>query len=197
MSTGEASRTQILLITGPAGVGKSTLCWEMSARLAVAGLAHAAIETDELDRVFPLPTSDELESLRPGTTDISAIHLATMWATYRALGHTRLIMSGVMLHPEEDRRWIADAIPDADITVVRLRSSDATLLSRLNRREVGSGRDDQIRRSLQQAEQMAGQRADGLLVVSTDDATPMDLADQVLRAVGWLREPDAVQIMPK
>ncbi len=27
-------RTHILLITGPAGVGKSTLCWEMSARLS-------------------------------------------------------------------------------------------------------------------------------------------------------------------
>jgi cytidylate kinase len=27
---------QILLITGPAGVGKSTVCWEMGAQLAAA-----------------------------------------------------------------------------------------------------------------------------------------------------------------
>jgi adenylylsulfate kinase-like enzyme len=42
---------QLLLITGPAGVGKSTLGWEMSAQLAAAQVAHAVIETDELDRV--------------------------------------------------------------------------------------------------------------------------------------------------
>ena len=190
MSTRQARRIEVLLITGPAGVGKSTFCWEISAKLAVVGLAHAAIETDELDRVFPLPTSDEPATLRPGTTDVSSLNLAALWSTYRALGHTRLIMSGVMLHPEDDRRWIADAIPDADITVVRLRASDATLLSRLDRREVGSGRDDQIRRSLQQAEQMAAQQSDGLILVLTDDATPMVLADRVLRAVGWLEGAD-------
>jgi len=189
-STQQARRIEVLLITGPAGVGKSTLCWEMSARLAGVGLAHAAIETDELDRVFPLPTSHELATLRPGTTDVSSLNLAALWSTYRALGHTRLIMSGVMLHPEDDRRWIADAIPNADITVVRLRASDATLLSRLDRREVGSGRDDQIRRSLQQAERMAAQQSDGLVLVLTDDMTPMDLADRVLRAVGWLKRAD-------
>jgi len=189
MSTRGARRTQILLITGPAGVGKSTLCWEIAARLAGSGLAHAVIETDELDRVFPPPSSRELASLRPGTTDVSSLNLAAIWSTYRALGHTRLIMSGVMVRPAEDLRWIADAIPDADFTVVRLRASDATLLSRLGRREVGSGRDDQIRRSLRQAEQMAGERADGLVLVLADDATPTDLADRVLRAVGWLEGP--------
>jgi anion-transporting ArsA/GET3 family ATPase len=52
---------QLLLITGPAGVGKSTLSWEMSAQLAAAQVAHAVIETDELDRVFPHPNADELD----------------------------------------------------------------------------------------------------------------------------------------
>ena len=189
MSTREPIRTRILLITGPAGVGKSTLCWEVSARLAGAGLAHAVIETDELDRVFPLPTPRELESLRPGTTDVSVINLAALWSTYRALGHSRLVMSGVMVRPEADRRWIADAIPGADIAIVRLQASDATLLSRLDRREVGSGREDQIRRSLHQAEQMAGEPPDGLILVPADDATPTDLADHVLRAIGWLEGP--------
>ena len=189
MSTREPRRTRILLITGPAGVGKSTLTWEISARLAASSVAHAVIETDELDRVFPLPTPRELESLRPGTTDVSSLNLAAIWSTYRALGHTRLIMSGVMVRPEDDLRWIADAIPDADVTVVRLLATDATLLTRLDRREVGPGRDDQIRRSLRQAEQMAGERADGLVLVPTDDATPTDLADRVLTTVGWSEGP--------
>jgi 2-phosphoglycerate kinase len=98
---------EITLITGPAGVGKSTLCWEMSLQLATVNVAHTVIETDELDRVFPRPSAEDLARIRSGTTDISSLNLAAIWSTYRALGHTRLIMSGVMMHLEFDRRWIS------------------------------------------------------------------------------------------
>lgn len=74
--------TKILLITGPAGVGKSTLSWEVSAQLTAAGLRHAAIETDELDRIFPLPSASELDDLREGMTDISETNLASLWGNY-------------------------------------------------------------------------------------------------------------------
>ena len=77
---------EVLLITGPAGIGKSTLCWEIGAQLAAARVPHAIIETDELDRVFPRPTPEQLAVLRPGTSDVSALNLAAMWETYRALG---------------------------------------------------------------------------------------------------------------
>src|SRR5687768_18607773 len=77
---------QVLLITGPAGVGKSTLSWEMSSQLAAAQVAHAVIETDELDRVFPRPNAEELDRIQPGTTDVSSINLAANWSTYRDLG---------------------------------------------------------------------------------------------------------------
>lgn len=56
---------QLLLITGPAGVGKSTLCWEMSAQLAAIEAAHAVIESDELDRVYPRPDAEALSAFGP------------------------------------------------------------------------------------------------------------------------------------
>jgi hypothetical protein len=55
---------ELLLITGPAGVGQSTLCWEMSAQLAAADVHHAVIETDELDRVYPRPLSGPFDRAR-------------------------------------------------------------------------------------------------------------------------------------
>jgi predicted kinase len=177
---------QLLLITGPAGVGKSTVCWEMGAQLAAANVAHAAIESDELDRVFPRPSAQDLGTLQPGTSDVSAINLAAIWKTYRALGHSRLIMSGVMLHPEHDRRWILAAIPDAQITIVRLSAAEDTLIARLDRREIGSGRDAQAQRTLRQARRMAGEQVDGLLLVPTDGMTPQTLAAAILRMVGWV-----------
>jgi ribose 1,5-bisphosphokinase PhnN len=177
---------EIVLITGPAGVGKSTLCWEMSAQLTAAQISHAVIETDELDRVFPRPSSEDLERIRPGTTDISSINLAAMWSTYRALGHSRLIMSGVMAHVDFDRQWILAAIPDARITVARMVATEPILLARLAQREVGSGANEQAQRSLRQARRMANESADGMFVVPTDGKMPAELAEVVLRKVGWL-----------
>lgn len=176
---------QLLLITGPAGVGKSTLCWELSALLAARQVAHAVIESDELDRVYPRPSAEALEKLRPGTKDISSINLAALWSSYRALGHTRLIMSGVMLHLGFDRRWITAAIPDAEITVVRLSAAQPTLLARLAQREVGAGAEDQAQRSLRQAERMAQEDATGLILLPTDGKGPAELAESLLVKLGW------------
>lgn len=182
-----AAPVEILLITGPAGVGKSTLCWEMGDVLAEAGIAHVAIESDELDRVFPKPGADELAPLAPGARDVSQLNLAALWGTYRALGHTRLIMSGVMLHVAFDKRWILAAIPDAQISVVRLRASDEALLERLDRRETGAGREAQIERSLHQARRLAGEAAGDFFIIETDGRTPAELAYDVLGKVGWVR----------
>lgn len=177
---------EILLITGPTGVGKSTSCWEMGAQLTAAQITHAIIETDELDRVFPRPSAQELERLRPGATDVSSINLAAIWSTYRALGHSRLIMSGVMMHLHYDRRWILAAIPGARITVVRLLATESTILARLAQREIGSGAEEQAHRSLRQARRMSGEDAQGIIVVHTDATTPAEIANIILREAGWL-----------
>lgn len=176
-----------MLITGPAGVGKSTLCWELGAQLSEAGIAHAIIESDELDRVFPKPDPARLDALSPGARDVSQINLAALWATYRALGHSRLIMPGVMLHVAHDMRWISAAIPSARITVVRLRASEQTLIERLDQREIGSGRDAQLQRTLSQAKRLAGEATEGFLVIETDGRAPTELARTVLDKLGWQR----------
>ena len=95
-------------------------------------------------------------------------------------------MSGVMLHPAFDRRWILAAIPEARISIVRLRAGDEALLARLDRREQGAGRDAQIERSLRQSRRMAVEAAEDYLVIDTDGQSPAELARLVLARTGWL-----------
>ena len=42
--------TDILVISGAAGVGKSTTAFEVSHKLQAANVDHVLIDTDELDR---------------------------------------------------------------------------------------------------------------------------------------------------
>jgi molybdopterin-guanine dinucleotide biosynthesis protein len=46
---------EVLVIAGPAGVGKTTVANEVSAQLRRANVAHAVVDTDVLDDVFPVP----------------------------------------------------------------------------------------------------------------------------------------------
>ena len=183
-------RTNLLLITGPAGIGKSTLCWEMGKALGREEIAHAIVESDELDRVYPRPSGDDLQRLSPGTADISALNLAAIWSIYQALGHTRLITSGVMMHPGFDRRWILQAIPEADITLVRLQASEATLKQRLMQREVGSGAEEQLERTIRQAQRMAAEPGDGVLRIGTDGKPRRTWPSRYCgRSGGWHEQP--------
>ena len=95
-------------------------------------------------------------------------------------------MSGVMLHVGFDKQWMLAAIPQARITVVRLRAGEESLIERLDRRETGAGRDAQIERSLRQARRLADEATGDFIVVETDGRSPAELAGEVLGKAGWL-----------
>ena len=122
-------------------------------------------------------------------TDISEANLASIWKNYRALGCDRLVLSGVMVVLDEALTWIGRAVPDADFIVVRLLASSETLLNRLERREIGSGKEQQIGRTLRQASRMASYGNAGTIELEADERLPQDLALDLLKQIGWLGQP--------
>lgn len=62
-------------------------------------------------------------------------------------------------------------------------------MARLEKREIGSGAEEQAQRSLRQARAMANQDTTGVHVVPTDGQTTMELAEAILQQIGWLRSP--------
>jgi len=174
-----------LLITGPGGVGKTTTAFEASSRLEAAGIGHAMVDLDELDRIYPAPPDD------PYKTGLTSRNLAAVWANLRDAGASRLILTTVAVSLDDELPHVRAAVPDAEITVVRLLASEEILAERVRRREIGSGGECQVLRSAEQARSMRSEYAGSspardMLVVETSGLSVAGVAREVLRRAGWL-----------
>ena len=140
------------------------------------GVAHAVIDTDELDHVFPVP--DDLPRL-------TERNLAVIWEGYRERGIHRLILAGVFLHREGELAWIRRAVGDARFTLIRLSASESTLRERIGQREQGSDYHAQVERTLAQVRDLAEDETAGLEEVRSDRLPLSQIATEVIALAGW------------
>ena len=162
--------TEVLLIAGPAGVGKSSVAIEISLKLHRAEVDHALIDTDELDRIYPVPGD------LPRLTERN---LAAVWDGFAERGAQRLILVGVHLDRPTEREWIARAVPAGHVTCVRLQASDRSLRARILRREQGSGAEAQWLRTQHQVGMARDLEAD-VEVIETDGIPIAEAARRIL-----------------
>ena len=123
-----AAPVPVLVITGPVGVGKSTIAAEAAWLLRQAGVPHALVDLDRIEQCWPVPADD------PWNERVSHRNLACMWANFRQAGADRLIFARV-LETRSLLRRVTKAVPGAQITVVRLRAPVAVLHERIRSRE--------------------------------------------------------------
>lgn len=166
-----------LVVTGPVGVGKTTVAAAASEILDRAQMAHAVIDVDRLRWCHPSPVDD------PFQLALGLRNLASVWARYRAAGAERLILVDIV-ESREDVVGYRSAVPGADIVVARLHAPLSTLERRLNGREVG-GLEWHRRRAAELSELMERNRI-GDLLVDTQGKAVFDLASELLDRVGWL-----------
>jgi hypothetical protein len=171
----------VLLITGAAAVGKSSVSWEVSEELKRRGLAHAVIDTDELDRVWHLIVDDERRR------HISVANLTAWWEQYHELGISRLVLVGVFVVLPDAIDWINDALPGADIRPVRLVATPEELRRRVERREIGSALEEQLERTLRYAGWIGAMPRGTETVVETDGVTVEQLAVRLCDLMNWTK----------
>jgi adenylylsulfate kinase len=172
----------VMLITGPVGVGKTTVATQVSELLESVELAHAFVDIDSLRWSYPSPAHDRFR------TELAMKNLAAIWPNFLSAGATRLVLADVLESREELEQYRA-AVPGADILVVRLQASLDTLLSRLRLREIGAGLDWHLQRAAELSQQMERDKVEDLLV-NTEGKSINAIAREILIRSNWAEIPD-------
>jgi predicted kinase len=171
------SPVPVLVITGPVGVGKSTIAAQAAWLLRQADVPHALVDLDRIEQCWPVPADD------PWNERVSHRNLACMWANFRQAGADRLIFARV-LETRSLLRRVTEAVPGAQITVVRLRAPVAVLHERIRSREAGDP-DWFLGAAAHTAEVFERARVEDHLV-DNENRPATVVAGEVLHRVGWL-----------
>ena len=172
-------QTEALFLGGRAGVGKSSVGYEIHEQLSAAGLRHCLIEGDNLDMAYPEPREHHLAER----------NLAAMWANYRALDYRRMIYTNTASVLEQVIGELTAAIGDGpQVTGVLLTCSGATARQRLAQREIGSALDWHVERSAQMARRLDRHAPVWVHRVCTDARSVADIASEVISLTGWTRQ---------
>lgn len=161
----------VLILTGPCGVGKSTVAFECMDRLERAGVPAAFVD-GELAYFHPKPAAD-----RWGYA-VAEQGLRALWAVYARAGHKRLLLARVV---EDDQQYaiVERALPGARIRLLRLEARPETIAARLEKREIGSGLEWHLERSSEIAKATLGEPVDA-------ERSVIDIAEDVLARAGWI-----------
>jgi hypothetical protein len=172
--------SEVLLIGGRAGVGKTSVGWEVSARLRAAQVAHAVLDGDFLGQVHPAPDGD------PHRVAVGERNLAAVWGNYAELGYQRLVYTNTVSVLAETEGMFRRAMGDG-VRIVRvlLTATDETAEQRLTGRELGSELGQELRNSARKARMLDARAPADTLRVVTDGRTVIDIATEVVAATGW------------
>lgn len=175
-----SSTTRVLVITGPCGVGKTSVMHAIGERLASEGVPRALVDVDALREAWPAPADD------PFNERLGRQNLASLAANYRAAGINHLILADIVEEPR-NRADYEQAVPEARIQIVRLHASQSTIEERLARR---SGDDSERAWHAARAAELAArwQRVPVEdLLVDTEGKSLAEVAEEILETAGWVR----------
>ncbi|MEV6774363.1 ATPase [Nocardia sp. NPDC051030] len=173
-------RSEVLLLGGRSGVGKSSVGYEVHARLSATGIRHCLIEGDFLDMAFPPPWEHGLAEQ----------NLAAMWANYRALDYHRLIYTNTVSVLDPVIASLTAAMGERPrASAILLRCSDESARHRLGRREIGSELEHHLDRSRAMAERLDRDAPSWVRRIDTDARSVTDIATDVIDHIGWSHNP--------
>ncbi|MCR9077755.1 MAG: KTI12 family protein [Hyphomonadaceae bacterium] len=167
----QTDEVNLVILSGPVGVGKTTVADELSGLLEADGVSHTFIDLDGLSKTYPRPSGDKFGER------IALKNLTDVWTNARELGVKTLILARV-IETREGAERIAIAVGASTVCVVQLNASDSALLSRVRRREIGRARTWHEQRALELSMQLRGCGVADV-ELETDDKTATEIANEV------------------
>ncbi|GAA5190312.1 hypothetical protein GCM10023322_45150 [Rugosimonospora acidiphila] len=175
----------LLWLCGPSGVGKSTVGCEIFSQLERAGVPVGYVDLDQVGLCYPAPADD------PGNHRVKSRGLGAVWPAHRDAGVRCLVVSGGVETADQVRAY-AGQVPDAAVTLMRLRAGHRVLVERF----LGRGwRPDLLDEVVRDADELERGKLPGPCV-DTDGLPVPEVARLVReRAGGWPRH-DAATLDP-
>jgi hypothetical protein len=167
-----------LLLTGTVGAGKTVVAIEVGRLLEQQGRSAAVVDLDWLGWLH-------MRSSTLTADQLIAHNLAAIWPNLRDAGMRYAVLARAVL-ARDGLDALRAAVPDADLTVVRLTASPSTIEGRLRRRDSGDELAEHLRASLEMSRAMDRARLEHM-VVAGDGRSPGEIALEVLQRVGWTR----------
>lgn len=168
----------ILLVTGPVGVGKTSVAFEMMEVLEEHDVAHAFFDVDGLTYFHPKPADDRFGERFAITA------LSTLFPQLQSQGIERLILARVLWERDSLSRY-EQAIPGAEITVVRLTAPLSIVEERIRGREVGTSVDWYLARAAELDAHWSKNPVEDLLV-ETSGRSVREIALDALSTANWI-----------
>ena len=166
----------LILISGPVGVGKTSVAQEMSTLLVAQEIAHTFMDLDALTHTYPRPRDDTY-----GQT-LALKNLQAVWSNAQASNPLLLVVARV-IETKASARQIADAVAIDQFKIVQLSARDETLLERVRKREIGKDRAWHEARAIELARNLSETDfAD--LIIQTDDLKPTEIAAELSQKLG-------------
>jgi serine kinase of HPr protein (carbohydrate metabolism regulator) len=171
--------SEVLLIGGRSGVGKSSAALALHELLARRDVEHALIEGDDLDLAHPAPWRAH------PSARLAERNLAAIWSNYRELGYRRLVFTNTVSVVRVGE--LVTAIGgEVSVTSVLLRCSDQNAAERLGRRERGESLRAHLERSVAAAAMLDAGVAPDVARLDTDGRTPEQIAEELARLAEWV-----------
>ncbi|MGE5592467.1 MAG: GrpB family protein [Betaproteobacteria bacterium] len=168
-------RVPVVVLSGAVGVGKTAVANEVSDLLSCAGVPHAFVDFDALTQCYPRSPGDAFGDA------VGLANLAHVWRNARSCGARCLVVARVV-ESREELDGVRDAVPGADIAVVRLAASPSVLAERVRMRERGHGLQWHLGRAIQLAQALEQAAVEDHLVQS-DGRTVREVAREVIDLV--------------